>query len=233
MDDSWRLAFQLDAPDDDLDGLERALSRSSQTIRLIVGDGHVRMGVADQHPDLAEIQARRKTLHRGADGAIEVTIGAERARAIPEIAQALEAVITGLAAPWSVELTAGPVYPMVPVREGETFLSLAFRRYPGTTSQQFRDWWRYQHAPLCIPILGEVMLAYDQVHVDAAATEAACRAFGTPATPYDAYDNLTWADPHGFLTSISDAPAMQRIFEDEQGRIDDPSRRHTLMRRVG
>jgi hypothetical protein len=233
MDNNWRLAFQLDARGGDLDGLERALAASRGTIQGIVGDAHVRMGVTDRHPDLEAIQDRRKTLHRGVDGAIEVTVGPARAAALAAIAGALRDVISGFSAPSSVELTAGPIYPMVPVRDGETFLSLAFRRYPGTTSQQFRDWWRYQHAPLCIPILGEAMLAYDQVHVDPDATQAVCAAFGAAPTPYDAYDNLTWADPKGFLKSVSDADAMQRIFADEQGRIDDASRRHTLMRRIG
>jgi len=122
---------------------------------------------------------------------------------------------------------------MVPVRDGGAFLSLAFRRDPATTSEQFQTWWRYQHAGVAIPVLGPGMLAYDQVHVDFAATEAVARAFGVERVAYDAYDNLTWADFRAFLTSISDPEGMMRVYADEVGRIDNSSRRHAIMRKIG
>jgi len=127
---------------------------------------------------------------------------------------------------------AGPMFHMVPPGEGDAFLSLAFKRYPGTTSESFRSWWHDQHAKVAIPVLGSAMLAYDQIHVDPDVTEALAEAVGVALVTYDAYDNLTWADRYGFLDSIGDLQGMARIKEDEIERIDDSSRRHALMRRI-
>ncbi len=121
---------------------------------------------------------------------------------------------------------------MVPVTDGDAFLSLAFRRYPGTTVEQFRQWWYSQHAPLCIPILGEEMLGYDQVHVDPEMTRKAAEALSVPFVDYDAYDNLTFHSQEGFLKACSDETGMALIAQDEEGRIDNTSRRHALMRRL-
>ena len=53
-----------------------------------------------------------------------------------------------------------------------------------------------------------------------------------PSVHYDAYDNLTWASPQTFFESVSDPVQMQRVQEDEIGRIDNSTRRHALMRRI-
>ena len=139
-----------------------------------------------------------------------------------------------LAEPGSVEVMTGAMHYMVPVREGGVFLSLSFRRGKGTTVEQFRGWWYSQHAPLCIPILGPGLLAYDQVHVDEQASRAAADALGVAFVDNDAYDNLTWSDHASYVQSTTGDPeGMGRIAEDEVGRIDNTTRRHALMREIG
>ena len=130
----------------------------------------------------------------------------------------------------AIAVMAGATHFMVPIKAGNTFLSLAFRRYPGTSVEQFRTWWHDQHAPLAIPALGEGLLAYDQVHVDREISRAAAEALGVADVEYDAYDNLTFASRAGFLEACSrDPEGMARLAVDEMGRIDDPTRRHALM----
>jgi hypothetical protein len=227
--DLWRLAFMFDAQGGDLQALEAGLGGAGAELRRLAGDAQVRTGVALRDPRILEIQAGLRPV----DGAIEVTVDPLRRAELPQIAASLRELVSRLAAPGSVAVMTGPMFPMVPARDGETFLSLAFKRDPATTQAQFQQWWRYQHAPLCVPILSPQLLAYDQVHVDHAATEAVSAAFGAPAVLYDAYDNLTWASPDGFLQSVSDPQQMQRILEDERGRIDNSTRRHAMMRRIG
>lgn len=235
MDDLWRMAFMFDAPSGEAGVLEEQLVRSGTTIRRLAGDAEVRLGVADRHPDLSAPSESGYDYEnwRTVDGAVEITVGASRAGDFGGLSQALRDVLLPLAAPGSVEVMTGPMYPMVTPRDGEAFLSLAFKRDPATTSAQFRSWWREQHSGVAIPVLGEVLLAYDQVHIDPAATQAVARAFDIEPVGYDAYDNLTWADRDAYLASISDLEGMARIYADEVGRIDNSTRRHALMRRIG
>jgi hypothetical protein len=233
MSNVWRMAFMFDAQGGNLSALEEGLVRSTDAIRRLTGDGHLRIGVAD-NPDPG---ARTETDYavdqwRKVDGAVEITVAAVRAGDLAALSKSLREPLTTLVEPSSVEVMAGPMFPMVTPRVGETFLSLAFKRFPGTTPDEFRNWWRFQHAGVAIPVMGPGMLAYDQVHVDLATTEAVARAFGVAPVAYDAYDNLTWANRHGFLTSVNDEEGMTRIFADEVGRIDNGSRRHALMRRI-
>jgi hypothetical protein len=232
LNSRWRLAIMFDAPGGDLTALEQRLRHQAGHIASIVGDAEVRLGVANMHPDLDFLRAAKTSGQRSVDGAVEVSVTAARVGELPRIAGSLRQPLAGLAAAGSVEIMTGPMFPMVPVRTGDAFLSLAFRRYPGTTSQQFRDWWRYQHAKIATPVLGDYLLAYDQVHVDQQVSEQVAREFGVPAVAYDAYDNLTWADHEAFLKSISDEARMAGIYADEVGRIDDPSRRSALMRLI-
>jgi hypothetical protein len=224
----------FDAPTGDLDALEAALAGGGKAIRALAGDAVVRLGVADRHPSLAAPSGSDydSANWRKVDGAVEITVDASRAGDLASISQAARNLLQPLAAPGSVEVMTGPMYPMVTPRDGEAFLSLAFKRDPATTSAQFRRWWREQHSVIAIPVLGAPLLAYDQVHVDPAATEAVSRAFGVEPFGYDAYDNLTWADREAYFASISDLEGMTRIFADEIGRIDDGTRRHALMRRI-
>lgn len=235
MSTSWRLAFMFDAPAGDLAALEATLAAQGPAIRAAAGDAQVRLGVADRHPDLMTATKTEYAVDqwRTVDGAVAVTVAAARAPELAELARTLSEIIAPLAAPGSVEVMTGPMFSMVPVRDGEAFLSLAFRRDPAITSAQFRSWWHDRHSAVAIPVLGPGLLAYDQVHCDAAATEAAALSFGTAPNAYDAYDNLTWADRNAYLASISDAGGMATIFADEIGNIDDSTRRHALMRRIG
>jgi hypothetical protein len=231
--ESWRLAFMFDAADGDIAALEAGLVARADELRGRAQGGQVRFGVIDQDPRLAGGAGADFDLSswRTVDGAVEVT--APAAAALSETAAAHFELIAPLAAPGSTEVTTGPMFPMVPQRDGECFLSLAFRRDLGITRRQFFDWWRYQHSQIAIPVLGPPLLAYDQVHVDTEASDAVAEACGVAHGDYDAYDNLTWADVPSYLASISDLVGMTRIVEDEVGHIDNGTRRHAIMRRLG
>lgn len=230
----WRLAVMFDAPGGDLATLEANLKQAGDAIRAAAQGNHVRLGVADHHPEISGPTDTHDTAGwRTVDGALEITLPNEQMQAIPAICRALRPVIEGMADISTIEVMAGPMFPMVPMREGETFLSLAFRRDPSTTSQQFRDWWLNQHAGIAIPVINPGLLAYDQVHVDMDATAAAAQAFGVPVVEYDAYDNLTWDGRSGYLrSSAGDPDGMATIAEDEVGRIDNSSRRFSIMTEI-
>lgn len=231
MREDWRMAFMFDAREGQFERMENNLARAADEIRQLAKEAHVRIGVADRHTDVSseyDIEGSR-----GVDGAVEISVTAARKTELPAIAESLHKVLLGIAEPLSLEVMAGPFYPMVPVRDGATFLSLAFRRDPATTSQQFQTWWHDQHANVAIPVLGPGLLAYDQVHVDAQETHTLARRLGIASATYDAYDNLTWADRYEYLKSISNPEDMARVLRDEVGRIDNNSRRSALMRTLG
>jgi hypothetical protein len=233
MQTHWRLAFMFDAPGGDMAALEKSLANAATAIRSASGNP-VRIGVAMHNSEVDEREGAHDVANwRHVDGAIEVSIPNDRHAEIAGICRTMRPILDAIVAKGSLEVMTGPMHHMVPVREGGAFLSLAFRRYPGTTVEDFRRWWYSQHAPLCIPILGEEMLGYDQVHVDTATSREAAEALGVSFVDYDAYDNLTYRSQEGFLISCSDAQGMALIAQDEQGRIDNASRRHALMREIG
>lgn len=234
MQTHWRLAFMFDAPGGDLARLENDLLGAAGDIRAAARANPARLGVAirDGQPTTSD-QTHDSGSWRSVDGAIEVTLPNGDQHSAPAICQSLRSILAALAEPGSVEVMTGAMHHMVPVRPGGAFLSLAFRRDPATTVAQFRDWWLNQHSKVAIPVLGEELLAYDQVHIDTEASSAAAEALGVPFTDYDAYDNLTYRDQPGFIESIGDVDGMMRIAEDEVGRIDNSTRRYALMREVG
>lgn len=230
----WRLAFMFDAPNGDLGALAEALGALRGDIGAAAQGNAVRLGVAI--PEARELsgEAAHAILDwRTVDGAIEISIPNGNEASVPAICQAMKPILDKIAEPGSLEVMTGAMHHMVPVRSGDVFLSLSFRRGEGTSVAEFRDWWYNQHAPLCIPILGENLLAYDQVHVDESASRAAADALGVPYIDHDAYDNLTWPDHAGYIRSTTGDPeGMGRIAEDEVGRIDNTTRRHALMREI-
>lgn len=230
MNEDWRMAFMFDARDGAFEAMEEDLVRAANQIRRVAGNSHVRLGVADRLVDLAGSDDTAR--FRSVDGAVEISVAALRRTELPGIADALGKILGVFARAGSLEVMAGPFYPMVPVRDGSTFLSLAFRRDPATTSAQFQRWWHDQHAAIAIPVLGPGLLAYDQVHVDAMATEQLANVLQVAPVKYDAYDNLTWADHYAFQASISNPDEMARVYRDEVGRIDNNSRRSALMRKI-
>jgi hypothetical protein len=232
LDNDWRLAFMFDARDGDLSRLESMLRRSTEEIVQSVGDAKVRLGVVDSHPDVTFMRQREPGVMRSVDGAIEINVAASRASDLPNIAQSLRDTVKTVSSDGSLEILTGPVFSIVPVREGEVFLSLAFRRDSRTTSEEFRRWWLRQHSVIAAPVLGAGLLAYDQMHVEAYASEAIAFLIGVRPAYYDAYDNLTWADRDAFPASISDEAGMDAVVADEVGRIDNTSRRRSLMRRI-
>ncbi len=234
MQTHWRLAFMFDAAGGDMAALEEGLGKAREAILAAAGGNRVRIGVAMHDPAVDEREGAHDVANwRHVDGAIEVSIPNDHRAQVPEICTAMRPILDALAKPGSIEVMTGAMHHMVPAREGGAFLSLAFRRYPGTTVEQFRQWWYAQHAPLCIPILGEELLGYDQVHVDPDLTREAAAALGVPFIDYDAYDNLTYRSQEGFIISCSDEAGMTLIAHDEEGRIDNSSRRHALMRQIG
>ena len=229
----WRAAFMFDAPDGDREALARNLCRVEASLRGVVARGSVRFGVAEHFLAVAEEGAHDYRGWRKNDGAIEVTVAAVDADQLPQNAKALRDLLQSFIDVASVEAMAGPVYFMVPPRLGTTFLSLSFKRDPATTRAEFGLWWFNRHASVAIPVLGPLLLAYDQVHCNDAMTDAVSKAFGVPVVYYDAYDNLTWADWPSFQRSTADPIGGRRILRDEVGRIDNCTRRHGLMRTLG
>ena len=233
MQTHWRLALMFDAPGHDLAALADALSRTGNAIRIAASGHQVRMGIADRHADLGDFSAR--TAAKGwadVDGAIEVSVANECKVEIPAICRALRQQMADFCELSTVDVMAGPMHHMVPVRIGDTFLSLAFRRDPAITSAEFQDWWYNRHSKTAIPVLGDGLLAYDQVHVEQSLSRAAAEAFGAGYVEYDAYDNLTWHDRYGYLHSISDEVAMAPVYADEVGYIDPSSRRSAMMTEI-
>ena len=230
----WRLALMFDAPSGDVDGLAEALGALRGDIAAAALGNAVRMGVAIREGTDIEVEgAHDMAGWRPVDGAIEVSIANGGESSVPAICQAMRPLLDAIAEPGSLEVMTGAMHHMVPVRPGDVFLSLSFRRGEGTTVGAFRDWWYNQHAPLCIPILGPGLLAYDQVHVDEAASRAAADALGVAYVDNDAYDNLTWPGHAGYIQSTTGDPqGMGLIAVDEVGRIDNTTRRHALMREI-
>jgi hypothetical protein len=232
VDSPWRLALMFDAPGGDVAAMAATLTTAAKALQACTQDAPIRIGVVDQHPSLAPAVGAYDVGHwRTVDGAVEIA-----ARPDPEqlcgVAKALAAILQPIAAAGSMEAMVGPVYPMTPAREGECFLSLAFRRDLAITRGEFQEWWRRQHSQIAIPVLGPGLLAYDQVHLDPEASAAVAHACALPAVIYDAYDNLTWADRESYLASIDNPEGMARVMADEVGHIDNATRRHGIMRRL-
>jgi len=230
----WRLAFMFDAPSGDLEALAKALGAARASIAAATQGNRVRMGVAIHEARDIDVEGAHDMLNwRAVDGAIEVSIANGGESAVPDICRAMRPILDKLAEPGSVEVMTGAMHYMVPVSQGDVFLSLSFRRGVGTSVEEFRNWWYGQHAPLCIPILGPGLLAYDQVHVDEPASRAAADALGVAFVDNDAYDNLTWGDHAAYVQSTTGDPeGMGLIAVDEVGRIDNTTRRHALMREI-
>jgi hypothetical protein len=233
MQTHWRLALMFDAQQGDLAALEEGLKRAGDAIRAAAHAHGVRIGVADRHPDLGGDAAYADGSVLKVDGAVELSIANGSVDEIPALCTALRPIIAGLTNMASLHVMTGPMFPMVPVRVGGIFLSLSFRRDPGITSKQFRDWWYNRHSRIAIPVLGDGLLAYDQVHVEQPPSQAAAAGFGVAHVEYDAYDNLTWADRNAYLHSISNPEDMAVVYADEVGKIDSVGKRYAMMKDIG
>lgn len=225
----WRLAVIFDAPDGDRQGLRRELKAATNNIHTAAQGGSVRIGTASFFMNDLVRKGQDYAGWRTNDAAVEVTVGASRTSELPAIAARLRTALEPMIDMTSVEVMSGPTYMMLPPRLGDCVLSLSFRRDPARTKQEFSRWWYYQHAGVAIPVMGDAVLAYDQVHCDDETTGAVSDAFGVPAQYYDAYDNLTWANLKSFLEPRYDPEGSQRIGDDEIGWIDNDSRRHAIL----
>jgi len=206
------------------------LERRDDILAVVRGQADIRLGVRCDPDPLEDVMRERKSA--GIDAAIELTAPVDRLSALLELSTAVAGVLKDLIDPAETLLMGGTTYRMVPARPGGVFLSLAFRRDPAVTVEQFRAWWRDQHAGLAISLLSPALLGYDQVHVDPDASRAAAIAAGLRYDGFDAYDNLTWASVASFMASVNDAEAQRQLYEDEQGNIDNLSNRAALMRHI-
>ena len=231
----WRLAVMFDAPEHDLERLEPLLRAAEGALRSAAPGGGIRTGVAErrldysEHPDIEDVLVN----WRSVDAAIEVTVPNARAPELPAIAAALRSPLADLAAPGSIEVMTGPINAIVPARRGDAFLSLAFHRRPYQTASAFSHWWINRHAVMAVPMLGQELLAYDQVHVESDASRAVADRLGVPFVDYAAYDNLTWGDYKTFLASVAGKTEdMALLAEDETDWIESNSHRQRIMRVV-
>jgi hypothetical protein len=223
-----RLALMISPADgvshDDL--TEGLRERASELGAACGPDARVRMGVRDlRHVT----DAGARGMPQPVDAAVEVTMPEGSLDELAHAAGGIGRTLEGLVDPEGTALTIGTTHHMVPVREGRIFLSLAFQRSPGTTIEQFRDWWFHQHASVAIPLLGPELLAYDQVHVDRELAEKASVDAGIRYHPYDAYDNLTWASMGALAASMSKPGSAEEMYEDEVGHIDHSTNRGSMM----
>lgn len=207
--------------------LAQSLSARRQALLAAVdGRAALRAGVRCRPDPLAATMGERETA--AIDGAVEFTAAEDELGFLFDRAPAIAAVLADLVEPGETLLMGGETYRMVEPRSGGVFLSLTFRRDPAITVDEFRNWWLRQHGPLAVSLLSS-LLAYDQVHVDHELSRAAAAAAGLSYGEFDAYDNLSWASPEGFLASVSDAETQRKLFEDEQGHIDNSTNRAALM----
>jgi hypothetical protein len=227
----WRLAFMLDSASGDPAALAKALADMAIWFGEISPPrAEIRIGALNAPLELPPPDPGTPRRFETVDAAIEITIEAAQNDALVDLAgrigEAVRPIVTRGAA------MTGPMHRMVPPRDGNAILSLAFQRAPGTTSAEFQRWWRYQHAELCVPLMSPELLAYDQVHLDHARSRAVAAAAGFVDRNYDAYDNLTWADAQSQGPSVSDPAISQLILEDEIGHIDHATYRGNLLEQI-
>jgi hypothetical protein len=227
----WRLAFMLDSASGDPAALGRDLAAMAAWFGEIAPPGaQIRIGAvkAPIAPLPPEVTSPRR--FETVDAALEITVEAARNDALVELAGRIGEAVRPIATRGAA--MTGPMHRMVPPRDGNAILSLAFQRAPGTTSEEFQRWWRYQHAEVCVPLMTPELLAYDQVHLDHRRSRAVAEAAGMADRNYDAYDNLTWADAQSQGPSVRDPRIMQLILEDEIGHIDHATYRGNLLEHV-
>jgi hypothetical protein len=154
------------------------------------------------------------------DGAVEVSVAEQRLDELSARAGELGSVLADLSDTQKSIITLGVMHHVIEPRQGEVFLSLTFRRAPGTTLDQLHEWWLNQHAAIAMSFMLPETLAYDQVHVDHQLSEQASLAAGFAYRRYDSYDNLTWANYGEVFKSIDKPGAAEALYEDEVGHID-------------
>ena len=224
----WRLALMLDSASGDPAALGQELAAMAVWLgEVSPPDAQIRIGALKAPITAPPPEPSTPRRFETVDAAIEITVETAQIDALPELAgrigEAVRPIVTRGAA------MTGPMHRMVPPRDGDVFLSLAFQRAPGTTSEEFQRWWRYQHAQLCVPLMSPELLAYDQVHLDHARSRAVAEAAGFTDRYYDAYDNLTWANAQSQGPSVTDPNIMRTILEDEIGHIDHATYRGNLL----
>lgn len=230
-----RISFMLERRPEVAEDTFAAAMRSLHDV-LAAGTGPsaaIRIGLRDPRDPLADvsegaIEARIPPVL----GAIEVTVPRAEVPGVEALAGTIGAHLSGLADRERSAVSVGDVYEIVEPRPGATFLSFAFRRSPGTSVEEFRDWWLGQHAGVAVRLLSPELLAYDQVHVDRGLSERASRSAEIAFHPFDAYDNLTWASIDQFLASVSRPGGREEMYQDEIGHIDHTSYRGALMELV-
>jgi len=224
----WRLAFMLDSATGDPAVLGQELAAMAVWLgeiappRAQIRIAALKAPIAAPPPD-PNSPRRFETV----DAALEITVEASQIDALPELAGRIGEALRPIAIRGAA--MTGPMHRMVPPRDGNAILSLAFQRAPGTTSKEFHRWWRYQHAEVCVPLMSPELLAYDQVHLDHARSRTVAEAAGLVDRNYDAYDNLTWADAQSQGPSVRDPKISQLILEDEIGHIDHATYRGNLL----
>jgi hypothetical protein len=225
-----RMALMVYAPDG-VSGpaFEGLLHDRRETLRGAAAEvgGTVRIGTREPRDPSRESRAELLAV----DGAVELTAAEEDLMALSGRAAEIGAVLDSAVDLGRSRLMIGITHRIVaPPQEGEIFLSLAFRRQPGTSIEEFRSWWLQQHSAVATRHLLPELLAYDQVHVDRELSERASAAAGITFEPYDAYDNLTWATLESSIGSTSKPGSEREIYEDEIGHLDHSTYRGAVMR---
>jgi EthD domain len=217
-----RLAFMLHAaPGVSSDAFAEQLTAAAPRLREIASSfgAKLRMGVTYPVPASAAFDASG-AFSESTDGAVEISLGEDGLSELCAHAGEFGAVVRPFSDTSRSLVLAGIMHHVFEPSDGDVFLSLTFRREPGTTLQEMRDWWLNQHAVVATSFQRPEMIGYDQVHVEHDVSEQASKNAGFDYRCYDSYDNVTWEHFDGFVASVVKPGAMEAIRADEEGHLD-------------
>jgi hypothetical protein len=227
-----RLAFMLHAP---ANVPETVLFESLRTRRQDLAklarsfDAGLRMGTLHPFGLSSEDSSSEVRVVEPVEAAVEFSVSEDRLAELCAHARQMGELLNNIADAQRSIVVVGPMHHVIEPQPGDLFLTTTFRREPGTTIEEMRDWWLNQHAEVACRFMLPEMLAYDQVHVEHDLSEQASIDAGFGYREYDSYDNLTWAGIEEFHRGVSKPGSDKTIFADEVGHLDHTSYVGALM----
>jgi hypothetical protein len=213
------------------DGLDGAVERLGHTARERAGaSGAVRVGVRAAEDPLSATMGERGALEpvdavlevTAAEGVAPADVGALVAGARDALGDAID--------PERSTVIAGPCYRFLS-GPGQWFIALAGYRDAAISSAQLTEWW-LRHGPLALSLVRPLPTAYEQLHGDGEASEAAAIAAGLPSRGYDMYDTIAIESVADLQGSVMDPEVAVALYEDEVGHVDHATLRGALQRVV-
>jgi hypothetical protein len=218
-----RLAFMLHAaPGVSFESFAEQLTASAPRLRELASSfgATLRMGTKYPVPIPPAEDGTPRGFSESTDGAVEVSLGEDGLAELIAHAGEFGAALAPFSDTQRSLVLTGIMHHVFEPSDGDIFLSLTFRREPGTTLQEMREWWLNTHAVVATGVQRPEMIGYDQVHVEHDASEQASKNAGFAFRQYDSYDNVTWEHYDGFIASIVKPGGMEKIRADEEGHLD-------------